>query len=299
MLMLPVTIGLGLINFDLLINSILGSLVSDEAPRAIDAAFRIYMLPQGMFSVAVATVLFPTLQPARRARATCDGLRAPDGERHAADRPAADPGRGGDDRARRADHAARLRARRVRRRLDRAGRPRRCSGSRSRCRSPGVNLLLTRTFFCLQRPWLPTALAARDPGRQRRRLARALRAVRDRGHRDRHRRRRALVDDRSARPATCAASCAASRAGRTLRRRAQMIAGRRGAARRRRLRRLVRRSTTLLGRALLAQVVSVGAACWRAPRSTRAIVLALRMPEARQILDAARAPAGCGGWRRR
>ena len=37
MLMLPVTLGLGLINFDLLINSTLGSLVSDQAPRAIDA----------------------------------------------------------------------------------------------------------------------------------------------------------------------------------------------------------------------------------------------------------------------
>jgi putative peptidoglycan lipid II flippase len=60
-LMLPVTIGLGVINFDLLINSSLGSLVSDQAPRAIDAAFRVYMLPQGMFSVALATVLFPTL----------------------------------------------------------------------------------------------------------------------------------------------------------------------------------------------------------------------------------------------
>ena len=59
--MLPVTIGLGVINFDLLINSILGTLVSDQAPRAIDAAFRIYMLPQGMFCVAIATVLFPTL----------------------------------------------------------------------------------------------------------------------------------------------------------------------------------------------------------------------------------------------
>jgi putative peptidoglycan lipid II flippase len=31
------------------------------SPNAIDKAFRIYMLPQGMFSVAVATVLFPTL----------------------------------------------------------------------------------------------------------------------------------------------------------------------------------------------------------------------------------------------
>jgi putative peptidoglycan lipid II flippase len=60
-LMLPVTIGLGIVNLDQLINSAFGTLVSDEAPRAIDNAFRIYMLPQGLFSVAVATVLFPTL----------------------------------------------------------------------------------------------------------------------------------------------------------------------------------------------------------------------------------------------
>jgi len=60
-LMLPVTIGLGIVNLDQLINSVFGTLVSDEAPRAIDNAFRLYMLPQGLFSVAVATVLFPTL----------------------------------------------------------------------------------------------------------------------------------------------------------------------------------------------------------------------------------------------
>jgi putative peptidoglycan lipid II flippase len=60
-LMLPVTISLGLINFNLVINSLFGTLVSDRAPAAIDKAFRIYMLPQGMFSVAVATVIFPTL----------------------------------------------------------------------------------------------------------------------------------------------------------------------------------------------------------------------------------------------
>ena len=59
--MLPVSVGLGLININVLLNSAIGSLVSDQAPRAIDAAFRIYMLPQGMFSVAVATVLFPQL----------------------------------------------------------------------------------------------------------------------------------------------------------------------------------------------------------------------------------------------
>jgi putative peptidoglycan lipid II flippase len=60
-LMLPVTLSLGLINFNLLINSIFGSLLSADAPAAIDKAFRIYMLPQGIFSVAVTTVIFPTL----------------------------------------------------------------------------------------------------------------------------------------------------------------------------------------------------------------------------------------------
>jgi putative peptidoglycan lipid II flippase len=75
LLMLPVTISLGLINFNLLINSFFGSLVSDEAPAAIDKAFRIYQLPQGIFSVAIATVLFPTL--ARFASAgEIDDLRA-------------------------------------------------------------------------------------------------------------------------------------------------------------------------------------------------------------------------------
>ena len=61
LMMIPVTLSLGLINFNLLVNSFFGSLVSDEAPAAIDKAFRIYQLPQGVFSVAIATVLFPTL----------------------------------------------------------------------------------------------------------------------------------------------------------------------------------------------------------------------------------------------
>ncbi len=60
-LMLPVTIALGLINFSLLINSFFGTLVNSQAPAAIDKAFRIYMLPQGIFSVAIATILFPTM----------------------------------------------------------------------------------------------------------------------------------------------------------------------------------------------------------------------------------------------
>ncbi|MGK2877109.1 MAG: murein biosynthesis integral membrane protein MurJ [Solirubrobacterales bacterium] len=73
-LMLPVAIGLGLINFDVAVNNLVGSLVSDEAPAAIDKAFRIFMLPQGIFSVAIATVLFPTLSRFA-ARADFDGLR--------------------------------------------------------------------------------------------------------------------------------------------------------------------------------------------------------------------------------
>ena len=60
-LMLPVTVGLGLININVLVDSIFATLVSDQAVRAIDAAFRLYILPQGIFSVAIATVLFPTI----------------------------------------------------------------------------------------------------------------------------------------------------------------------------------------------------------------------------------------------
>ena len=75
LLMLPVTISLGLINFNALINSFFGALISEEAPAAIDKAFRLYQLPQGIFSVAIATVLFPAL--ARFANAgEFDNLRA-------------------------------------------------------------------------------------------------------------------------------------------------------------------------------------------------------------------------------
>jgi putative peptidoglycan lipid II flippase len=62
-LMGPVTLGLGLINFNQVIGTLFAARLIDPnlAPAAIDAAFRIYMLPQGMFSVAIATVLFPSL----------------------------------------------------------------------------------------------------------------------------------------------------------------------------------------------------------------------------------------------
>ena len=75
-LMFPVTLGLGLINVNALIDGVFAAKLIDPqiAPSAINAAFRIYMLPQGMFSVAVATVLFPRL--ARLAtRADTEGFR--------------------------------------------------------------------------------------------------------------------------------------------------------------------------------------------------------------------------------
>jgi putative peptidoglycan lipid II flippase len=73
-LMLPVTLGLGLINVQLSIGAIFATLVSEDSPRAIDAAFRLYLLPQGVFSVAIATVLFPTISRLA-ARADVAGMR--------------------------------------------------------------------------------------------------------------------------------------------------------------------------------------------------------------------------------
>ena len=68
-LMLPVTLTLGLINVNAVIDTLFASRLIDPmlAPAAINAAFRLYMLPQGMFSVAVATVLFPRSRGSRLA----------------------------------------------------------------------------------------------------------------------------------------------------------------------------------------------------------------------------------------
>jgi putative peptidoglycan lipid II flippase len=73
-LMLPVTIALGIVSLNLLVDSFFATFVSKEAPAAIDRAFRVSQLPQGLFSVAIATVVFPTL--ARQAvRGELDELR--------------------------------------------------------------------------------------------------------------------------------------------------------------------------------------------------------------------------------
>ncbi len=161
LLMLPVTISLGLINFNLAINGIFGSLVpgeGEDAPAAIDKAFRIYMLPQGMFSVAVATVVFPTL--ARfAARRDFDDLRSTvaNGMRMillvlvpaaSAILVLSEPMvrlvyQRGDFSAADTDLVATA-----------------LFWFAFSLPFNGLFLLLTRTFFSLQRPWVPTAISA-------------------------------------------------------------------------------------------------------------------------------------------
>jgi putative peptidoglycan lipid II flippase len=156
-LMLPVSLGLGVINVDLIINTFLGSSVSAGAPRAIDAAFRIYMLPQGMFSVAVATVLFPQLSRLA-ARRDLPGLRRWSGGGMRLIFLALIP------------CAAAMVV--LSEPLTRLVFERGAFGAQSTHDTAlalfwfsfslpfnGANLMLTRTFFSLQLPWMPTKLA--------------------------------------------------------------------------------------------------------------------------------------------
>jgi putative peptidoglycan lipid II flippase len=157
-LMLPVMLGLGIVNLDQLINAAFGSLVSEHAPSAINNAFRIYMLPQGVFSVAVATVLFPTLsrmaagrEPAAMRRAVGSGMR----QINLLLIPAA-------------AFMLVLPTPIVRLVFERGH----FNAESTHLVSialfwfafslpfGGLNLLLTRTFFAVQRPWIPTSLAA-------------------------------------------------------------------------------------------------------------------------------------------
>jgi putative peptidoglycan lipid II flippase len=76
-LMIPVTLGLGLINVNAVIDTFFASrfVNANLAPTAIQKAFLVYMLPQGMFSVAIATVLFPSLSRFAT-RGDMDGFRS-------------------------------------------------------------------------------------------------------------------------------------------------------------------------------------------------------------------------------
>lgn len=57
----PVMISLGIINFNALVDTQFASFLSESAPAFIDKAFRLFQLPQGVFAIAIGTVLFPAL----------------------------------------------------------------------------------------------------------------------------------------------------------------------------------------------------------------------------------------------
>jgi putative peptidoglycan lipid II flippase len=157
-LMLPVTIGLGIVNLDQLINSVFGTLVSKEAPRAIENAFRVYMLPQGLFSVAVATVLFPTLSRMAAIR-DAGGMRRAVGTGMRQINLLLIPA---------AAFMVVLSTPIVRLLFQRGNFTPHSTHLVSvalfwfsfSLPFGGLNLLLTRTFFAVQRPWIPTGLAA-------------------------------------------------------------------------------------------------------------------------------------------
>jgi putative peptidoglycan lipid II flippase len=157
-LFIPVTISIGIINLDVFINAGFGSLVSSAAPAAINDAFRIYMLPQGIFSVAVATVLFPTLSRLATRRDSA-GMRQRVGNGMRQINLLLIPS---------AALMAVL-ATPITRLVYEHG----TFGPESTklvaealfwfsfsLPFAGLNLLLGRTFFALQRPWIPTKLAA-------------------------------------------------------------------------------------------------------------------------------------------
>ena len=73
-LMLPVSLGLGLININASVDNVFAGLVSTDAVSSIDKAFRLYILPQGVFSVAISTVLFPAISR-MASRNDIDGVR--------------------------------------------------------------------------------------------------------------------------------------------------------------------------------------------------------------------------------
>jgi putative peptidoglycan lipid II flippase len=156
-LFFPVTMSIGIINLDAFLNAELGTLVSQHAPIAINDAFRLYMLPQGVFSVAVTTVLFPSLARMANAR-NAGGMRATIGAGIRQINLLLIPS---------AALMAVL-ATPIVRLVYQHGTFH--TGSTRLVATAlfwfaislpfsGVNLLLTRAFFAVQRPWIPTRLA--------------------------------------------------------------------------------------------------------------------------------------------
>ena len=157
-LMLPVSLGLGLINVDLLINSTIGFLVSEEAPTRdrrrvphLHAAAGHVLRRRGDGAVPGAERGSP--------RAGTWPACGADRHRHAADRAAADPERGA-----RSWRSSEPIVRLVYERGDFDAESTRQVSEALFWFSfslpfSGMTLLLTRSFFSLQRPWIPTQLA--------------------------------------------------------------------------------------------------------------------------------------------
>ena len=279
-LMLPVTIALGLINFSLLINSFIGTLAGEEVPAAIDKAFRIYMLPAG---------------PVQR------------GDR---DDPVPDALAHGRPRGHRP--AARTMANGLRQILLMlipsavimavlAEPITRLVYERGEFDAQATTLVSDAMFwwaFSLPGPGRQPAAVAhvlrapaalghdragrRQHARQRRGIARALQAVRDLGHRDRHGRRHAGM---AAAQAFLVRRDTGGLEGPRMIAAVRAHVGRGGAARRGRLRRLVAGRRPARPRALGTGRQPSARASPPARPSTAAVVWALGVPEARQIVD--------------
>jgi putative peptidoglycan lipid II flippase len=157
-LFIPVTLSIGIYSLDVFLNAGFGALVSSGAPAAINDAYRIYMLPQGIFSVAVATVLFPTLSRLSVAR-NVSGLRRTVGNGIRQINLLLIPSaaimavfampitRLVFQRGEFTIHSTHLTSTAL-------------FWFAFSLPFGGVNLLLGRTFFALKRPWIPTKLAA-------------------------------------------------------------------------------------------------------------------------------------------
>ena len=68
LLMVPITITLGILNFNALIGTWFAQFVSPRAAAEIGYVFRLYQLPQGVLAVTIGTILFPSLPRSALAR---------------------------------------------------------------------------------------------------------------------------------------------------------------------------------------------------------------------------------------
>ena len=73
-LMLPVSLSLGLINLNGIVDVQFASYLGEGSVAAMNYAFRLYQLPEALFAIAVGTVLFPTLSK-MAARENIEGFR--------------------------------------------------------------------------------------------------------------------------------------------------------------------------------------------------------------------------------